>query len=300
MDIVTHGMMGVVIAAPFAAEYPEASIAFMMGSVVPDLDAVSRIAGRRNFLKCHQTYTHALPVIVAIAAVACLVSAGFGLPGLPISLGLALGMGCHSVLDYSNTYGITLFAPFSNRRFCGEWVFFIDLPVIVVTVAALAVVYGTLQRAAMPGLWIAYAYSAFLIIYWIARISLRRRAGRLAPEGTVSLLPTAFVPWKFIGARPLDGEVHLFDLSALDGSLSQESLQKVHDSSYASLLEAIPKYQAMRSLSPLYHVVEVREDETHVTVTCRDLRTRNFGTRFGELMVTLGRGGTVEDVVLDV
>ena len=64
MDIVTHGMMGVVLAAPFAADYPEASIAFMLGSVVPDLDAVSRIAGRRSFLKCHQTYTHALPVIV--------------------------------------------------------------------------------------------------------------------------------------------------------------------------------------------------------------------------------------------
>ena len=41
-------MMGVVIAGPFAAEHPEGSIAFMMGSVVPDLDALSRIAGRRN------------------------------------------------------------------------------------------------------------------------------------------------------------------------------------------------------------------------------------------------------------
>ena len=57
MDIVTHGMMGVVMAAPFAQQYPEASIAFMMGSVVPDLDAVSRVAGRRTFLKCHQNRT---------------------------------------------------------------------------------------------------------------------------------------------------------------------------------------------------------------------------------------------------
>ena len=56
----------------------------------------------------------------------------------------------------------------------------------------------------------------------------------------------------------------------------------------------------MRALSPLYHVVEVREDRSNVTLTCRDLRTRNFSTRFGELLVTLGKSGTVERVVLNV
>ena len=120
MDIVTHGMMGFVIAAPFAAEHPEAAIAFMVGSVAPDLDALSRIAGRRSFLKCHQTYTHALPVIGGIGAVAYLVSTLRGLPGLQVALALTIGMVFHSVLDYSNTYGITLLAPFSNRRFCRE------------------------------------------------------------------------------------------------------------------------------------------------------------------------------------
>lgn len=97
---------------------------------------------------------------------------------------------------------------------------------IVVTVAALAVVSAALHRAAMPSVSVAYAYGVFLAFYWMARISLRRRAARLAPVGTVSLLPTAVVPWKFIGARSLDGEIHLFDLSALDGRLSRERLQE--------------------------------------------------------------------------
>ncbi len=240
MDIVTHGMMGVVIAAPFMADYPEASIAFMMGSAAPDLDAMSRIAGRRSFLKFHQTYSHAFPVIAAIAAAAYVVSAALGFPGHHVALGLALGMCFHSVLDFSNTYGITLLAPFSDKRFCREWVFFIDLPVIAVTVAALYVIYSELARAKMPGLGLAYAYVAFLFVYWMVRIVLRRRAGRLAPEGTVSLLPTAFIPWKFIGARPLDGEVHLFDSSAVRGRLSRETLQKIHDGPYATILEGDP------------------------------------------------------------
>ena len=151
-------------------------------------------------------------------------SAALGFPGHHVALGLALGMCFHSVLDFSNTYGITLLAPFSDKRFCREWVFFIDLPVIAVTVAALYVIYSELARAKMPGLGLAYAYVAFLFVYWMVRIVLRRRAGRLAPEGTVSLLPTAFIPWKFIGARPLDGEVHLFDLSAVRGRLSSRNV----------------------------------------------------------------------------
>ncbi len=166
--------------------------------------------------------------------------------------------------------------------------------------AALHVLYSDLARAKMPGLGLAYAYVAFLFVYWMVRIVLRRRAGRLAPEGTVSLLPTAFIPWKFIGARPLDGEVHLFDLSAIRGRRSHEKLQKIHDGPYTTLLEAIPEYQAMRALSPLYHVVEIRKDEKNVTLTCRDLRTRNFDTRFGELLVTLGTSGSVHAVELNV
>jgi membrane-bound metal-dependent hydrolase YbcI (DUF457 family) len=70
MDVVTHGMMGVVIAAPFAAQHPEAAVAFMFGSVIPDGDALARMGGKRGFLKCHQTYTHALPIIVAVSALA--------------------------------------------------------------------------------------------------------------------------------------------------------------------------------------------------------------------------------------
>ena len=53
------------------------------------------------------------------------------------------------------------------------------------------------------------------------------------------------------------------------------------------------------TLSRLYHVVQVEKDEQNVTLTCRDLRTRNFDTRFGELLVTL-TGGTVDTVELNV
>ncbi len=145
-----------------------------------------------------------------------------------------------------------------------------------------------------------YSYLGFLVAYWVIRIWLRGRAARLVPEGTLSLLPTAFVPWKFLGARRVGEQVHLFDLSALDGSLANEALKDVHDPTYEAVLGQIPEFRRMRALSPLYHAVEVEARDGGVVLTCRDLRTRNFNTRFGELTVTLDAAGTLQGVSFHV
>ncbi len=43
MDIVTHAMMGTIAASPFLESHPEVATAFMFGSVLPDLDVLSRV-----------------------------------------------------------------------------------------------------------------------------------------------------------------------------------------------------------------------------------------------------------------
>ncbi len=126
MDIVTHAMMGTIAASPFLESHPEAATAFVFGSVLPDLDVLSRLFGRRAFLRYHQTTSHALPVIAAIGLVGCVGLWLWGSAYPYAALALALGMAFHSLLDWTNTYGITLLAPFTRRRFCREWVFFID------------------------------------------------------------------------------------------------------------------------------------------------------------------------------
>ncbi len=60
MDIVMHATMGAVIAWPWLESQPLAAGAFMFGSVMPDLDSLSRLGGKRAFLKCHQRYLHSL------------------------------------------------------------------------------------------------------------------------------------------------------------------------------------------------------------------------------------------------
>src|SRR5262249_4470295 len=134
MEVVTHCLVGIIGASPFIEQAPEAAASFALGSVMPDFDALSRQFGKRAFMRCHQTYTHALPVIVLLGVSAGIAGQLAGLRGFWIGLGLTLGMVLHSLLDCTNTLGITLFAPLSRKRYCLEWVFFIDVAVLVLGV----------------------------------------------------------------------------------------------------------------------------------------------------------------------
>ena len=304
MDIVTHGMMGVVLASPIAPTHPVAASCFMLGSVLPDLDALSRVFGRRAFLAAHQTYSHSVPIILALGAAlwAALRLAGVDAPLAPAAL--ALGMLFHSALDVTNTYGIMLLAPFSRRRFCTEWVFFIDAFVIAWTVphlAFLAPAWAGRSHPASPAA--AAVYAGGLAFYWTLKVGLRRRAARLAPEGVVSLLPSALLPWRFLGCARDGGAMRLFTLNAATGGVHEDGEVRLDDDAWRETLRGVPEFETLRELSPAYHVVEAsRPDgaDGPTRLVCRDLRTRNFRTRFGELEVTIDGDGAVLQKVFHV
>ena len=43
----------------------------------------------------------------------------------------------------------------------------------------------------------------------------------------------------------------------------------------------------MSELSPAYHIVNARKTDAGELILCRDLRIRNFGTRFGDLELVI-------------
>lgn len=272
--------MGAALAGPFYAGHPGPAAAFTLGSALPDLDVLARLLGRRAFLAGHQTYSHALPIIPVLAAVAGAAGAAAGLPSpWTTAAALAAGMALHSLLDLINTYGITLWAPFSMRRYCREWVFFIDLPATGLTVLVLA---ASLRAPAA-----AWALAPGLALYFLWRRSLKLRAHGLALPGTVSLLPTPCNPWRFLGAANAGSRVELFALDVRTGALTERRCVETLDEAWRDRLARLPAWRQMRSLSPLYHVVGVEPTEAGAVVTCRDLRTRQFNTRFGSMRVRI-------------
>src|SRR5690348_820648 len=120
MDIVTHALMGLALAGPLLPAAPVTAACFVVGAVLPDVDALARCLGKGAFLRLHQTYTHGVPFAGVAALTAWLViPSGFGEPFAPVAL--AAGIVLHAALDVTNTYGTAVFAPFSRRRFCTEW-----------------------------------------------------------------------------------------------------------------------------------------------------------------------------------
>jgi inner membrane protein len=289
MDVVTHAMSGLVLAAPLAPHAPVTAGCFALGSVLPDLDSLSRLFGKTAFLRWHQTHTHSLiaPLLVGLATWPILAALGLGETWAPVAAGL--GVLLHIGLDLTNTYGLTLLGPFSRKRTSLEWVFFIDAATATVSAGCLAAALAEFALTGTAGPWPAVVCGGFLLVWFPLRWLLRRRAWSLRPEGTVSLLPSAVIPWRYFGLAESRGTARLYELDALSGRVDPGGEERILDDRYAEALGTLPEYRIMREISPGYHVVSAEESADGTTVSCRDLRTRNFGGRFGRLEVTLDR-----------
>ncbi len=286
MDIVTHAGIGLVAASPFLADRPELAIGIVAGSVLPDLDALFRLSNKTAFLRAHQTWSHALPVQLAFAIVAGAVTAFLGWPGIGLGAGLFAGFLGHSFLDMTNTYGVAWLAPFSSRRVCFEWVFFIDSVVLAGLALTLArVVPIWLRNGVVPAVYAA-GFFAFLAAYVLGKGILRRRAAAFCPRAK-SLVPSALIPWRFFGTERHQTQISYFRVNAFTGSCSTMAEVPVLDEGFGAALRGVPEFQLMREVSPEYHVVGASPEGQETRVLCRDMRLRNFGTRFGDLEVWL-------------
>jgi hypothetical protein len=61
----------------------------------------------------------------------------------------------------------------------------------------------------------------------------------------------------------------------------------VLDDPFATALDSLPEFHLMRQVSPQYHVVSASAEGAGMRLLCRDMRMRNFGTRFGDLEIWL-------------
>jgi hypothetical protein len=181
---------------------------------------------------------------------------------------------------------VTLLAPFLRKRLCLEWVFFIDAFVLLLTLVTTILSAWIFSRnGEVPGR-VALVFFGALATYIVVKAMLRRRAGSFAPDA-VSLIPSALRPWCFFGVINGDNRVSLFQINGITGSRKGLAEQEVLDAAYAELLKNIPEFALLRRLSPAYHVVSARQTGAGTVLLCRDQRTRNFKTTFGDLELLL-------------
>jgi membrane-bound metal-dependent hydrolase YbcI (DUF457 family) len=286
MDILTHAAIGLIAAGPLLVNSPELAIGIVAGSVLPDLDAFSRLWDKWAFLRLHQTWSHAFPVQLVFSLAVGLAAAGIGWNEVALGGGVLAGLLFHSLLDLCNTFGVAFLLPFSHRRFCLEWVFFIDLVVLLALAVTLTfVVPAWFRKGEVPPIY-SISLFVFLSAYILGKGWFRKRAGSLFPDAK-SLVPSALVPWRFFGTERQTDEIRLFRVSVITGAQFPVALVQVFDKSFEDLLQNLPEFRVMRELSSEYHVVGASSEGQGTLLLCRDMRMRNFGTRFGDLEVWL-------------
>ena len=287
VDIVTHAGIGLVLGAPFFTSAPELALGLIFGSVLPDLDAFSRLFGKRAFLGAHQTWSHSLPMIVMVGIATVVLSLMLGWPWWSLAVGTMTGMTLHSALDLTNTFGICLWLPFNGRRQCLEWLFFIDLGVIAMTAGVVIWIFLAGFPYSQVG-WLPTATWGVAMAAWMCwRVSLRRQASTIAPPGTVALIPSAWLPWRFYGTVQEPGAVRQITLDAWRGVMHDHARHPIHDADVSDILIRVPEVQIMRTLSPAYHALSVERVAGHIHIRCRDLRIRNFTDSFGACDITV-------------
>jgi inner membrane protein len=150
MDNLTHTLVGAAMAhAGLKRRTALGTATLIIGANLPDIDALSYLAGPGAGLAFRRGWTHGIPAVIVLSFA---LTGGMVLydrlvrqrpgripetPAVPRELLLLafLAILTHPVLDTLNTYGVRWFMPFSGRWFYGDTLFIVDPWVILVLAA---------------------------------------------------------------------------------------------------------------------------------------------------------------------
>jgi len=119
MDNLTHTLTGLMLSrAGLNRFYPRATLLLILSANVPDIDIVTIARGPLNYFEQHRGITHSIAAapLMALLCVLAVCAIGRTMRGWLAAWGLAIiGVASHLLLDWTNTYGIRMFLPFSAR-----------------------------------------------------------------------------------------------------------------------------------------------------------------------------------------
>lgn len=149
-DNITHGLAAALLAqAGFRQRYGSlATVALVVGSELPDLDAFFKLAGPvANFVH-HRGITHSLlgGLALALLGAALLWSVRRLQPYWRVACLVYLGVLLHIWMDYLTSYGTQIFLPFDAGRYTSDTVFIVDYVYTGIMIAGLLLVRMVRQQ----------------------------------------------------------------------------------------------------------------------------------------------------------
>lgn len=257
MDNLTHTLTGIALGRAGLERKTRFAIwALIVGSNLPDGDAVAGLGGKLEYLKYHRGITHSLLGLTGLAAVLTVLIYGFGRRAAPRRGAPALNLkwlfivcwistGCHVLMDYTNQYGIRPFLPFSGR-----WVA-LDIAPIVCPYVLLLLILGLgvpavlrlvseevgAPRGSLGAVRAGAVFSLCgILVVWGTREVAHQRALRMlnandydqeAPEH-LGAFPTFLNPFEWTGVAETRASYYLLDVNTLAGGIDVNQAQVLH------------------------------------------------------------------------
>jgi len=145
VDNLTHTLTAVAIShTGLNRKTRFATLTVILGANAPDIDLLARLKDSATYLKYHRGITHSLVGVVVLAAIIAGIMYWLGKRARPkpdlalnggwLMLAAFLGTASHLLLDFTNSYGVRPFLPFSGRWYAADVMFIFD-PLLLVLLA---------------------------------------------------------------------------------------------------------------------------------------------------------------------
>jgi inner membrane protein len=319
MDNLTHTLTAIAIShTGLNRKTRFATGAIIIAANLPDIDVISRFWGSTAYLKYHRGLTHSILGVTILGLLAGWLFYSLGRKVAPpqgpkpplnapwLVLGCCIGTASHLLLDFTNSYGVRPFLPFSGRWYAWDIMFIFD-PLLLALLAlglgmpALLRLVSEEVGAGKPDYRRGAVFSlCCLVAVWGLRDFAHRRVlGWLDshiyrdenPE-RVGAFPSAFNPFAWTGVVETETAYHLVPVDALGNDVDPENAEIFRKPEPSPALKAAWMTRTGRIFSDFARFPwgRVEEETDGYKVTLRDPRYAS---------ATPGRQGFVTRVELD-
>jgi inner membrane protein len=319
MDNLTHTLTGLALARAGLKRFtPHGTLLIIVAANLPDIDMLSWLKGRLASVEIHRGYTHSLIGLPFVALLAVILTALLTRKRLPWRTAWLLslvGVASHLLLDWSMSYGVRFFLPFSSTWFhldlyaLFDWVLLAVLMIAWLAPALSKLVSEEIGSRRSNGQGIAIFALCFIVLYGGFRGLMHSRVmsqldSRIYEDalGGTATRMAAFPE----SANPLawdavvEGE-HAFRLYSLSpyGSFDPVSGKLLYKTNWNSTLERVSRDPAFRyalyfARFPYWQKTPAAPDLATVSVT--DLRFGPPEGSFFKVNALLNPAGNIQQV----
>ena len=305
MDNLTHTLTAVALShAGLHRKTRFATLTLIAAANLPDVDIASRLWGSVTYLKCHRGFTHSILGVSLLAFLLALTIYFLGgkvkpKPGLRISFPWLLilawiGTASHLLMDFTNSYGVRPFLPFSARWYAWDIMYIFDPLLLAFLCLGLGLpwllrlvseeVGASKSRPAWGAL---FSLCALVFLWGLRDVAHRRVLGFLGTHTyseqdplRLAAFPSPLNPFEWTAVVETDGAYEVLPANALDNDVDPRSAQQFRKPEASAAIEAALKTPSGRIFMDFarFPWAQAEENDEGFDVQIRDLR---YYTNYG-------------------